>query len=41
MKALITEHMISKRWGEIYSDNIEYDLPQENGDEYDSITFQQ
>ena len=29
--------MISKRWGEIYSEN----LPQDKGDKYDPIIFQQ
>ena len=31
--------MITKRWSEIYSDHLEYDLPQDKGGESDPITF--
>ena len=31
--------MITKRWSEIYSDHLEYDLPQDKGDESNPITF--
>ena len=41
MQSLIKEHMISKRWGVIYSDHLEYDFPKDEGDESDPITFQQ
>ena len=41
MQAIITYHMISKRWGEIYSDHFEYELPQDKGYEYDPIMFRQ
>ena len=33
--------MISKQWGEIYSDHLEYDLPQDKGDKSNPITLQQ
>ena len=39
IQALITDNLISKRWGGIYSDHLEYDLPQVEVDEYDPITF--
>ena len=39
MQALITDHLLSKIWGEIYSDHLEYDLPQDKGDESNPITF--
>ena len=29
MQALIAEHLISKIWRGIYSDHLEYDLPQD------------
>ena len=38
-KALITYHLISKIWGEIYLDHIEYYLPQDKGDKSDPIIF--
>ena len=40
IQALTTDHLISKIWGNIYSDHLKYDLPQDEGDEYDLITFQ-
>ena len=39
MKALITDHLISKQRGEIYLDYLRYDLPQDEGDGSDTITF--
>ena len=39
VQALIKDHRISKRWGGVYSDHLEYDLPQDKGDESESITF--
>ena len=39
IQALITDHLISKIWGKIYSDYLEYDLPQDEVDESDPITF--
>ena len=39
MQAPITEHLISKIWGGIYSDHLEYKLPQDEGDDSDPITF--
>ena len=41
MKALITDHLITKRWGKFYLDHLKYDLSQDEGDEYDPIMFQQ
>ena len=41
IQALITDHLLSKIWGEIYSDHLEYDLPQDKGDESETITFPQ
>ena len=41
MEELIKDHLISKRWGEICSYNIEYDLPQDVGDKSEPITFRQ
>ena len=41
MKALTIDHLISKRWGGICSDHIEYDISQDKGDESDPITFRQ
>ena len=41
MKALVTNHLISKRWGRIYSDHLEYELPQDDGDGSNPIMFQQ
>ena len=41
IQALTKDHLISKIWGNIYSDHLEYDLPQDKGDEYDPIMFQQ
>ena len=41
MQALITYNLISKRWREVYSDNLEYDLPQDEEDEYKPITLRQ
>ena len=38
-QALITDHLISKIWGGIYPDHVEYDLPKDKGDESDPITF--
>ena len=31
MQALITDHLISKHWGGVYSHHLEYDLPQDEG----------
>ena len=39
MKAIIKDHLISKIWGEIYPDHIEYELPQDEGDESYPITL--
>ena len=39
MQVLITDHLILKRWGKIYSDNLEYDLLQDEGYESNPITF--
>ena len=39
MQALITDHLISKRWGEIYSDHLKYEHPQDKGDESNHIKF--
>ena len=41
MQALITDHLTPKRWGGVYSDHLEYDLPQEEVDESDPIMLQQ
>ena len=41
MQALIKYHQISKIWGEIYSDHIEYDISQDEGDKSDPIMFRQ
>ena len=41
MQALIQDHLISKIWVDIYSDHIEYELPQDEGYEFDLITYQQ
>ena len=41
IQALITDHQISKIWGGVYSDHLEYDLPQDKVDESDPITFKQ
>ena len=41
MQAPIKEHLISKIWGGVYSDHLEYELPQDEGDESDPITFKQ
>ena len=40
MQALITDHLIPQIWGEIYSDHLKYDLPQDEGDEYNTTKFQ-
>ena len=40
MKALITDHLISRIWVDIFSDHLEYELPQDKRDESDPITFQ-
>ena len=37
---LIIDHLIYKRWGEIYSDHLKYDFPKDEGDESNTITFQ-
>ena len=39
MQALITDHLISKSWGLIYSDRLDYDIPWDKGDESDPINF--
>ena len=39
MQSLIIDHLISKRWGKIYSENIKYDLPQDEVYESNPITF--
>ena len=41
IQALVTYLLISKKWGKFYSDHLEYDLPQDKGDESDPITFRQ
>ena len=41
MQLQIKDNLISKRWGEIYSDHLGYDLPQDMRDESEPITFQQ
>ena len=41
IQGLITDQLISKIWGGIYSDHLGYDLPQEKGDEYYPITLRQ
>ena len=41
MQALITDHLISKSWGLIYSDRLDYDIPWDKGDESDPIKFWQ
>ena len=41
MQAIITNHLISKQWGGIYLYHIEYELPQDEGYESDTITFWQ
>ena len=33
MQALITDHLISQKWREIYSYHLEYYIPQDKGDE--------
>ena len=38
---LITDRLISKRWGGVYSYHIQYDHPQDVVDESNTITFQQ
>ena len=40
MQALITDPLISKIWGEIFSDHLEYSLSQYEVDESDTMTFQ-
>ena len=40
VQALITNHLISKRWREIYSDYLAYNLPQDKGDKSDPILLQ-
>ena len=40
MQAIITDHLISKIWGKFYSCHLGYDLPQDEGYEYNPITFQ-
>ena len=39
MQALITDYLISKRWGKFYSDHLECDLPQDKGYESNPVTF--
>ena len=39
VQVLTTDHLISKRLGGIYSDHLEYYLPQYKGDESNPITF--
>ena len=41
MQALITDHLIFKILGEIYSDHLEYDIPQDERDESDPIMLGQ
>ena len=41
IQALITDHLISKRWVVIYLDYLEYDLPQYEVDELYPITFRE
>ena len=41
MQALIIDHLISKIWKGFYSDHINYDLPQDDGDEFNPIIFLQ
>ena len=41
MQAIITYHLISKIWGEFYSDHLEYELPQDERDKSEPITFRQ
>ena len=39
IQALITDHLISQILGGIYSDHLENDLPQDEGDESDPIAY--
>ena len=41
IQSLIIDHLISKIWGNVYSDHLKYDLPQDEGDKSDPITFRQ
>ena len=41
IQAMITDHLIPKIWEEIYSEHLEYDLPQDEGNESDPIAFLQ
>ena len=41
VQALITDDLISKKWGGFNSFHLKYDLPQDNGDVSNPITFQQ
>ena len=41
IQALITDHLISKIWEFFYSDHLEYNRPQDEGDASEPITFRQ